>query len=130
MRAGIQATMTIEEFIRQVHGIVRQALAHQGLPFERLVDALKVERDPSRHPIFQVMLSVKSFTQSHENNIHIPFKSISREDSKKLYTRAPFDLNLNLNTSQPTINGDFNYALSLFNEKTINRISGLYQRVA
>ncbi len=129
MRAGVQATMTIEEFIRQVHGIVRQALAHQALPFERLVDALKVERDPSRHPIFQVMLSVKSFTQSHEKNIHIPFKSISREDSKKLYTRAPFDLNLNLNTSQPTINGDFNYALSLFNEKTINRISGLYQRV-
>ncbi len=129
MRSGVQATMTIEEFIRQVHGIVRQALAHQALPFERLVDALKVERDPSRHPIFQVMLSVKSFTQSHENNIHIPFKSISREDSKKLYTRAPFDLNLNLNTSQPTINGDFNYALSLFNEKTINRISGLYQRV-
>ena len=129
MRAGVQATMTIEEFISQVHGIVRQALAHQALPFERLVDALKVERDPSRHPIFQVMLSVKSFTQSHEKNIHIPFKSISREDSKKLYTRAPFDLNLNLNTSQQTINGDFNYALSLFNEKTINRISGLYQRV-
>ena len=38
-----------------------EAQIHQDLPFEKLVDKLNVEKDTSRHPIFQVMFGLQSF---------------------------------------------------------------------
>ncbi|WP_353057057.1 hypothetical protein [Microbulbifer sp. VAAF005] len=40
--------------------MVLAAKVYQELPFERLVKLLKVERDPSRHPLFQVLFSLES----------------------------------------------------------------------
>ncbi len=129
LRADVQATMTIEEFISQVHGIVRQAKAHQELPFERLVDVLNVERDASRHPIFQVMFAIESSETSYHSNNDLPFMASEFASSDDLYRPAKFDLSLLVDVSQAVIKGSFNYALSLFNEETITRISEIYQRV-
>ena len=55
LRQPIQAKSLLEEVLGKVHRGVGQAQLHQALPFEQLVDLLEVERDPSRHPLFQVM---------------------------------------------------------------------------
>ncbi|WP_035896116.1 condensation domain-containing protein, partial [Legionella oakridgensis] len=49
---------SLVELLKQVQLDLIEAQAHQEMPFEKLVDALEVERDPSRHPIFQVICSV------------------------------------------------------------------------
>ena len=38
---------------------VREMLAHDDLPFEQLVDALGMPRDPSRNPLFQVAFALR-----------------------------------------------------------------------
>jgi len=48
---------------------------------------------------------------------------------ESLYTPAKYDLNLSLSDVSSQITGRLNYALSLFNEATIERICGMYQRV-
>ncbi|MCK5818625.1 MAG: amino acid adenylation domain-containing protein, partial [Psychromonas sp.] len=129
LRSNVQSGTTIDAFIKQVHQIVRQAKAHQALPFAHLLDLLAVERDPSRHPIFQVMLRLKSLTDSTMKKTSLPFETIYSGYSTNFYTPAQFDLTLYLDSRQATITGNFVYAVSLFDEETIKRISGLYQRV-
>ncbi|WP_035896077.1 condensation domain-containing protein, partial [Legionella oakridgensis] len=49
--------MPLIAILHQVQAALIEAQAYQEMPFEKLVDALEVERDPSRHPIFQVTYS-------------------------------------------------------------------------
>lgn len=56
VRNEVLGTTPFRDQIRAVSQTVWEALAHDQLPFERLVDALKLERDLSHSPLFQVML--------------------------------------------------------------------------
>ncbi|MGD2115869.1 MAG: amino acid adenylation domain-containing protein, partial [Acidobacteriota bacterium] len=51
--------LTFRGLLGRVRRTAIESYVHQDLPFERLVEALGIERDPSRNPLFQVMLSVE-----------------------------------------------------------------------
>ncbi len=126
LRAQLQQTDNVETLIEQIHQRVTEAKAHQDIPFEQLLDALNVERDTTRHPIFQVMFSVQHAGENSPDN-RLPFSPVILEDA--LYSAAKFDLSLFLSDEKTGIFGCLNYATSLFNESTIMRLAGMYQRI-
>ncbi|WUR12335.1 amino acid adenylation domain-containing protein [[Empedobacter] haloabium] len=54
LRQQVPAGAQADEFLRQVARDVNDAMLFQDLPFDQLVDALQVERDPAYSPLFQV----------------------------------------------------------------------------
>jgi tyrocidine synthetase-3 len=126
LRHQVDSDASVTELIKQVHSVVTQAKIHQELPFENLVDALNVERDPSRHPIYQVMFSVQSFGESQSENTDLPFLPALLDSEQAEYSPAKYDLSLFLTDGQSEICGSFNYALSLFDSETIKSILSLY----
>ncbi len=131
LRAQLQHTDSVTALIKKTHQQVTGAKAHQDMPFEQLLDALNIERDTARHPIFQVMFSVQAFGENNDgenpSDYRLPFNPDTLDET--LYSPAKFDLSLFLSDGKTEITGCLNYALSLFNETSITRIADIYQRV-
>ncbi|NHW87916.1 condensation domain-containing protein, partial [Escherichia coli] len=54
IRTDLSGDPTFVELLARVKAGTLQAYAHQDLPFAKMVEALRVDRDPSRSPIFQI----------------------------------------------------------------------------
>ncbi|MHB9148389.1 MAG: amino acid adenylation domain-containing protein, partial [Candidatus Amoebophilus sp.] len=135
LRMQIEPTVRVKEFIEQVGAEVIEAQLYQDLPFEKLVEELKVGKDTSRHPLFQVMFSVQSFgdninsivNEKEEQNLAKLLKTYTSEDS--LYQVAKFDLSTLIDDGGGKLRGVFNYATSLYEEETIRSFIATYQEI-
>ncbi|HEY1620500.1 MAG TPA: condensation domain-containing protein, partial [Streptosporangiaceae bacterium] len=57
VRTDASGDPSVTELLRRVHAAVHGARQHAALPFARIVEALRVERDTGRFPLFQVGFS-------------------------------------------------------------------------
>ncbi|KKL65426.1 hypothetical protein LCGC14_2155100, partial [marine sediment metagenome] len=116
---ALRTTLTPEEsitaLIQRVHDTVMGAKVHQAMPFEKLVDALQVERDTARHPLFQVMFGVQhAEANTDDDDSALPFSPTTLDEQDSLYSPAKFDLSLFLDDGKASIEGQWNYAIGLF----------------
>jgi amino acid adenylation domain-containing protein len=120
-RTLLSKSQSYEELIQQVHQDQIAAQLHQDLPFEKFVDELKVERDTSRHPVFQVMFDVQSFKQDSrtneaQGNLFKPFQESIN------YKIEKFDLSISISDTPGELRGLISYATRLFHDDTIGRL--------
>ncbi|MEO7262780.1 MAG: amino acid adenylation domain-containing protein [Jatrophihabitantaceae bacterium] len=59
IRISVDPGTSLGELARSVHASTARALAHQELPFARIVELLRPERDPARLPLAQVMFAME-----------------------------------------------------------------------
>ena len=126
LRSIISAEKTLTDYLTEIGQAVIEAQLHQDLPFERLVTELDVPKDPSRHPIFQVMFGVQSFGHHPPGSMDNLF---TRMDLDVHYQVAKFDLSVFIDDNQTELHGVFNYAKSLFKKETITALIATYQHI-
>lgn len=127
MRMQIDSEQNISDFITQVGKSVNEAQCYQDLPFEKLVNELKVEKDTSRNPIFQVMFGLQSFgsSDSVDNDLFKAYNDIENLG----YHAAKLDITTMMDDSQASISGVFNYATSLFENSTMAAYAQVYTKI-
>jgi len=128
LRMDVSGDPPFREVVRRAREAVLDADAHQELPFERLVDALGLERDLSRHPIFQVMYFHHVFVGRHHSAAD---GMVSSLDPMPIYAEntislvdtgvAKFDLMLATMESPTGLMGVIEYATDLFDLATVQR---------
>ena len=117
LRTDFSKDLTIKHFLQNVKQVFVEAMNHQEIPFEKLVDELKVERSLSHTPFFQVMFVFNNspVAQIELPDLFIQPKPIDLGTSK-------FDINLVLTKRNEKIRGSLEYDLDLYKESTIQNM--------
>ena len=94
------------------------AFQNQTYPFESMVSDLKLERDPSRNPVFGAMLSYNTFDVSS-----IELKGLKTKVARVNQPISKFDITLEVYDKSTTLFCEFEYATKLFKKSTIRAMS-------
>ncbi|MGH3381787.1 MAG: amino acid adenylation domain-containing protein [Actinoallomurus sp.] len=126
IRADLSGEPTFAEHLARVRATVLDVFDHQDLPFERLVEELRPERDLGHNPIFQSWFVLENPVPPRQREGTISLSPISLDGGSVF---APFDISL---LAQPVAGGlrlVFTYAIDLFDAATIERFAGHLRRV-
>jgi amino acid adenylation domain-containing protein len=121
LRTDLSSAKTFSDVLAAVRETCLGAFAHQELPFERLVQELRPARDPSRNPVFQVMLALQSVEATLPEMDGLSVVPASVEGST-----AQVDLALYLRESNGGLRATFEYATDLMDVATVERFARHY----
>ncbi|MET9173280.1 amino acid adenylation domain-containing protein [Streptomyces misionensis] len=126
LRTDTSGDPTFRELLARARETDLAAYANQELPFERLVEALNPERSLTRHPLFQVALTVQNTAAAP---FELPGLAVRAEESEAGW--AKFDLSLALGERQDGegLEGIAEYAADLFDHRTVAAIVARLERL-
>ncbi|MEU7091592.1 non-ribosomal peptide synthetase [Kitasatospora aureofaciens] len=120
LRADVDADLPFTDFLAGVADTVWEALAHQDVPFDRLVDALHIERDPSRTPLVQAAVVLQN---APAGEIALPGLEVT--EFRPPSVSSIFDLTLEFTeTASGELAGTVEYNTDLFDAATVTRLTG------
>src|SRR6185437_9025919 len=102
--------------LRRVRDVSLNAYQHQDIPFEKLVEELRPNRDLGRSPFFQVMLTL----EKPEEELRLP--GLQSSDFAVDSGIAKFDLLFALRDEAGRITGEISYDRELYEPETVERI--------
>ncbi|MFD5030314.1 amino acid adenylation domain-containing protein [Streptomyces sp. NPDC058405] len=116
LRVDLSGTPTAATALKRVRGVVRAALDHQDLPFERVVELVNPPRSPAHTPLFQTMCV---WVPSRQGMLVLPDVDVEPLDIPD--AAAKFDLALSLTETDGCVVGHLDYARALFDHATAER---------
>ncbi|QGA51172.1 non-ribosomal peptide synthase/polyketide synthase [Pseudomonas brassicacearum] len=127
LRTELGGQTRVDELLRTVKEAALGAQAHQDLPFERLVEALKLERSLSHTPLFQVMYN-------HQPQVAdiASIRTASGLELSMLQWQSrttQFDLTLDTWEKAGKLHAALTYANDLFDAATVERMARHWTRL-
>ncbi|HEV2783871.1 MAG TPA: AMP-binding protein, partial [Actinophytocola sp.] len=130
LRTDTSGGPTFTELLDRVRRTDVAAYAHQGVPFERVVDAISPARTLSRHPLFQVMLVVCDQTGA---TLTLPgldaAPQLISSGSARFDLLAAFHATLDRDGRPDGITGTLEYEIALFDRDTVEALAARLVRV-
>ena len=122
IRMNPKRELRFDEYLINVRKTALGSYANQDVPFERLVDEIKVNRSLSYSPLFQVMFALQN-TESCHNELP-DLKIYEMEGVSKT---AKFDLTLIMKEVDKGISGWVEYNTDIYDRVTVENMMEHYQ---
>ncbi len=124
LRSSIKPDASFRETVARVHESVLEWHQNQDLPFERVVEELRMPRDLSRHPVFQTLLTLHNAPLEP-----VRFSDVEISTVPLLNAVARFDLGVDITETYGQFELRFEYNADLFDHATIERFASSYRRL-
>jgi amino acid adenylation domain-containing protein len=125
LRTDLSGCIRFRELLHRIKETTLNAYEHQEVPFEKIVEAVAVERDMLRNPLFQVLFSLQNAPDSGELNLGDV--SLSRMQAGSITTQ--FDIILNVIETSGGLHLSFTYRSDLFRSETMMRMLDHYEQL-
>ncbi len=122
LRADLAGDPTFRELLHRVRETTLGAYAHQEIPFETLIEALRPPRDPARTPFFQVLVNMLPA----DDGGRVRFGGAMAEPLEQAEPESKFDLALNVVDGEE-LRLALVYNRDLFDADTARRMLGWYE---
>jgi non-ribosomal peptide synthetase component F len=111
LRDDVDMTLTFSQLIERVKHTFFDALAHQDVPFDRLIDIVRAKRDLSNTPVFQVAVTYEMALAPADcaSGLEVSFGEMRTANSK-------CDLSVNVVEQAQRLRINFNYNVDVFSE--------------
>ena len=126
MHTDLSGDPSFREVLSRVREVALGAYDHQDLPFEKLVEELKPERDLSRTPLFQVFFNMVNVPSSRIELPGLTIETIQRY-SELGESESKFDITLYAREREEGIGLRAVYNADLFERDTISVILGHFR---
>jgi len=117
LRTEVEERLPFGRFLEGVRETVLEAFAHADVPFERVVDAVVTERDLSRPPLAQAMVSLQN-TPAEPMALH----GLLSEEYIFERDQALCDIDIDFWERDDTLLGAVQYNSDLFDAATVERL--------
>ena len=122
LRTDLSANPTFRQLLVRVRDVCLEAYAHQDLPFEKIVEELRPDRDLSRNPFFQV-----TFALQNTPLVPLELAGLRTEELDFGSGIAIFDLHLYMVEENSRLRGWLSYNGDMFDDATIARMVNHFQ---
>jgi amino acid adenylation domain-containing protein len=124
LRTSTRNAGSFRALLREVRDVCLGAYGHQEMPFERLVQDLRPERDLSRTPLFQVLFAYQDTSGDPDEMGGVTWAPVQWHPPV-----ARTDLAFWLEATRGGVTGALEYSTDLFDETTIARFLGHFQNL-
>ncbi|WP_437742524.1 amino acid adenylation domain-containing protein [Sorangium sp. So ce1504] len=124
LRTDLGGLPTFRELLQRVREVTLDAYAHQDLPFEQVVDAVRPAREPGRHPLVQTLFVLQNVPASE---ISLPGVRFSAMDLDREVSR--FDLGVFVEETDEGLACTWKYRADLFEPPTIEAMAAHFMAV-
>jgi len=121
LRGDLTGDPRFTELVERLRLVALDAFAHQDLPFERLVEELRPERETGRPPLVQVSLVLQNFPTAT-----VTARGLRVEALPVRSTVAKLDLTLALVENAGSFVGALQYSADLFDRPTVERLAAAF----
>jgi amino acid adenylation domain-containing protein/non-ribosomal peptide synthase protein (TIGR01720 family) len=124
LNTDLSGNPTFRELLKRVREVALGAYAHQDLPFERLVEEIRPERDTSQNSLFQVMFVLQNVSAPTMETPQVQSAGLTMTRIDVDSVTSQFDLTLGLIDREKDLVLWIEYNTHLFNRDRIERMAG------
>jgi amino acid adenylation domain-containing protein/FkbM family methyltransferase len=122
LRTDLSGDPTFKELLRRVRAVTLGAYDHGDLPFDKLVDALKPDRDLSRAPLFQIKLALQNAPAGELKLPGLVLRPLELEENK-----SNLDMTLFVRESEQGLMATLEYNTDLFDAAAITQMLAQFE---
>ena len=124
IRNTVNENLSFKEFLQQVQKKSLSCINNKSYQYEELMQELDIARDPSRNPLFDVLLTFQEV-----DHAKMEMSELQITPFEYSHVKAKLDLILRAEEANGKISLSFEYSKDLFMEQTIDRFIAYFKSI-